>query len=273
MTTSLLGRALQAIELLAGRPQGVQLHEVAERLAMPKSGTHRLLAELVAQGYAAHHGAGEAYRPTTKVLRLGHAWLAGRRIPEMVQPALDRLAREVGELVGCALVDGDRLTWIATSQGARCGLMVDPDLRMEVVLYCSPAGHAWLASHDDDEAIRLVMLQGFGRLPDHGPNAPRTIDALRERLQLARARGYAWGNDMSAAGVASVAAAVRHPVGGQTFGALSIAGPSVRLTDARLHELAPRLLSAAADAGVLAALESTPCIADAAVPGAVRTHG
>ena len=252
MTGSLLSRGLLAIELLAARADGMALHEVADLLGMPKSAAHRLLAELVEHGYVHHDEAG-AYRPTTKVLRLSHAWLAARSVPATLQPALDRLACSVGELVGYAVVDGDRLAWIATAQGARFGLKVDPEPQMDVVLYCSPAGHAWLACHDDDEAIRLVMAQGFGRLPDHGPNAPRTIDAFREQLAATRSRGYAWGGESSAPGVAGAATAVCHPVDGRPLGVLSITGPSVRLNEARSGELAPALLATAADLGLLSA--------------------
>jgi len=252
MTGSLLSRVLLTIELLATSTEGMALHEVAHGLDMPKSAAHRLLAELVERGYV-HHDAVGIYRPTTKVLQLSHAWLAARSVPETLQPALDRLARSAGDLVGFAAVDGDRLAWIATAQGARFGLKVDPEPQMEVVLYCSPAGHAWLACHADDEAIRLVMSQGFGRLPDHGPNAPRTVDAFREQLTATRSRGYAWGNDSSAAGIACVAAAVHHPVNGRVLGVLSITGPSVRLNEARSAELSPTLLGTAADIGALSA--------------------
>jgi hypothetical protein len=44
-----------------------------------------------------------------------------------------------------------------------------------------------------------------------------------------------------------MAAAVRHPVTGGVAGVVSVAGPSVRLTEARIHELAPVMLAAAAE--------------------------
>lgn len=250
MAGSLLDRALSIVELLAAEPGGLQLQEVAGRLDLPKSAVHRLLAELIRLGYA-RRASGGGYLLTAKIVTLGHAWLSASGVTDLVQPTLDRLAAETGELARYAVVDGDRLTWIAKAQGARFGLRLDPDQGMEAVLYCTATGHAWLATLSDEEALQMVARQGFGRLQDDGPNAPRSIDALRNRLTLARSRGYAWVFESSAPGTASVAAAVRPASARNTAGVVTVSGPSVRLTEERMHALAPRLLDAAAELSAL----------------------
>ena len=249
MTGSLLDRALRTIELLALQGPGLKLHDISERLNIPKSAAHHLLGDLIEHGYV-RQDADTTYRLTTKVVSLGNAWLASSGATGAVQPTLDRLAAATGELVRYAAVDGEKLTWVAKSQGARFGLRVDPDPGTDAVLYCTATGHAWLASHDDDAAIRLVMLQGFGRLSDHGPNAPRTVDELRKSLEAARARGYATAIDSNAPGISSIAVVVRHPLTRGSLGVLSISGPSLRLTEHRIRELAPELLEAAAELAV-----------------------
>ncbi|MNE59892.1 HTH-type transcriptional repressor AllR [compost metagenome] len=75
-----------------------------------------------------------------------------------------------------------------------------------------------------------------------GPNAPRSSIELLERLRLAREHGYAWVQESSAVGTSAIAAVVRHPLNGRVVGVLSVAGPSARLTEPRLHQLAPLLL-------------------------------
>ena len=118
---------------------------------------------------------------------------------------------------------------------------------LETPLASTAAGHAWLACLTDEQALELVARQGFRPSPTQGPNAPRTIDALLARLRAARKRGYAWVVESSAPGMAAMAAAVRHPVTGGVVGVVSVAGPSVRLTEARMHELAPVMLAAASE--------------------------
>ncbi|MNH47149.1 hypothetical protein D3C79_1102410 [compost metagenome] len=44
-----------------------------------------------------------------------------------------------------------------------------------------------------------------------------------------------------------MAAVVRHPLDGHALGVLSVAGPSARMSEARMHELAPVLLAAVAE--------------------------
>ena len=44
-----------------------------------------------------------------------------------------------------------------------------------------------------------------------------------------------------------MAAIIRHPRNQHAIGVLSLAGPSARLGEARMHQLAPRLLEASAE--------------------------
>ncbi len=251
MAGSLLDRALRLIELLAISGEGLKLNQAADRLDMPKSACHRLLADFMDHGYVRLAGPG-VYVLTAKILGLGHAWVSSSGLVDLVQPTLDDLATTTGELVRYAMVEEERLTWVAKAQGARFGLRVDPDQGMEALLHSTATGHAWLSTLDDENALRLVLQQGFGRLNDAGPNAPRTIDALRHRLRLARDRGYAWVSESSAIGTASIAAPVRYVGQSHVAAVLTISGPSARLTEARIHELAPTLLEAASELGALA---------------------
>lgn len=116
-----------------------------------------------------------------------------------------------------------------------------------VPLASTASGQAWLACLTDEQAVALASRQGFPSQDAHGPNAPRTVRALLERLRAARGRGYARVAESSAPGTSAMAAAVRHPATRGVIGVVSVAGPSVRLTDARMDELAPVLLEAAAE--------------------------
>ncbi|MGH8438352.1 MAG: IclR family transcriptional regulator domain-containing protein, partial [Pseudomonas sp.] len=99
----------------------------------------------------------------------------------------------------------------------------------------------------DAQALQLVERQGIAKREEFGPNAPASNAELLERLRLAREHGYAWVVESSAVGTSALAAVVRHPVDGHTVGVLSIAGPSARMSEARMHALAPVLLAAAAE--------------------------
>jgi IclR family acetate operon transcriptional repressor len=247
MSGSALDRAFTVLELLASSPAGLPLQQIADSTNIPKSATHRLLAALAERRYVRQDAGTGRYLLTTRLVSLGFRYLALAGVSDTVGPTLERLAQETGELVRLGVIDGDRQTWVAKAQGARSGLRYDPDMGMEAPLATTASGHAWLACLDDEHAVELVARQGFRPAEPQGPNAPRTIEALLARLAAARKRGYACVVESSAPGTAAMAAAVRHPVTGGIVGVVSVAGPSVRLTEARMHELAPMMLAAAAE--------------------------
>ncbi|MBT8769064.1 IclR family transcriptional regulator [Metapseudomonas boanensis] len=244
MAGSQIERALSLLESLTSDPRGLPMQSLSDELSIPKSATHRMLAELIRLGYVRQNPENSRYQLSTKLVAMAFQYLASSGA-DIVQPILDRLAQETGELVRLGVIDGDRQTWIAKSQGARSGLRYDPDMGRDAPLFCTASGHAWLASMSDTEALALVERQGITDLTQFGPNAPRSNIELLERLRLARAHGYAWVMESSAVGTSALAAVVRHPLDGHVIGVLSVAGPSARLPEARIHDLAPQLLDAA----------------------------
>lgn len=246
MAGSQIERALSLIESLTREPGGMPMQSLADELAIPKSATHRMLAELIRLGYVRQDPQTSRYRLSTKLVALGFRYLASSGA-DVVQPILDRLAESSGELVRLGVIEGERQTWIAKSQGARSGLRYDPDMGRDAPLFYTASGHAWLASMSDAEALALVARQGIADPAEFGPNAPRDEQELLQRLALARQQGYAWVMESSSLGTAALAAVVRDPLDGRVIGVLSVAGPSARLPLARIHQLAAELLASTAE--------------------------
>lgn len=243
-----LDRGLSVLEHLARYPEGLPMSMVASELDIPLSACHRLLADLQRRGYVRQARKQGDYVLTTKVVSLGLGFLSSAGIVEVAQPLLERLAQSSGELVRLSIVDEDRLTWVARSQGTRqSGLRYDPDMGMQARLSCTASGHAWLMTLSDERALELVSRQGFGTPAEYGPKAPTTVKALLGFLHAARVRGYAIIDEVFAPGMAAMAAPVFRRK--ECIGVLSIAGPRSRLTMARMHELAPALLDAAGELG------------------------
>ncbi|MFZ5960052.1 IclR family transcriptional regulator [Pseudomonas knackmussii] len=246
MAGSQIERAFSLLESLTGEPRGLPMQTLADRLQIPKSATHRMLAELIRLGYVRQNPENSRYQLSTKLVALGFRYLSSSGA-DIVQPILDRLAQDSGELVRLGVIDGRRQTWIAKSQGARSGLRYDPDMGRDAPLFYTASGHAWLASLSDAEAIELVQRQGIADPAGFGPRAPRSQDELLGYLKRAREHGYAWVEETSAVGTSAIAAVVSSPLDKRVIGVLSVAGPSARLPEARLHELAPLLLAATAE--------------------------
>lgn len=245
--TLALDRGLALLERLCGQPEGMPLTALADELDIPRSACHRLLAELQRRGYVRQSRSQGDYMLTAKLASLGLGLLSSAGIVDIAEPLLERLAQASGELVRLSIVDDERLTWVAKAQGSREGLRYDPDMGMDARLSCTASGHAWLMTLSDERALELVSRQGFGQPKDYGPKAPTTIKALLGFLHAARTRGYAMIDEVFAPGMSALAVPVQRR--GQAIGVISIAGPRIRLTAARMHALAPALQAAAAELG------------------------
>jgi DNA-binding IclR family transcriptional regulator len=186
---------------------------------------------------------------------LGQRFYAATGVPDICQPLLDRLAAACREFVRLAVVDGDSLVWIAHAQGATgaLGLVYQPaETTGTVPLYATASGKAWLATLNTDEAVHHVMRDGgFDQAEQYGPNAIRTIEALLRDLRTTARRGYGLALNEAEPGVTAIGAAIRSGPGGAAVGTVSVAGPTVRIGDARVRELSPLVMQCASELSVL----------------------
>ena len=240
--SEMLGRSFKVLEYLAEHPQGVALSTVASELKIPLSASHRLLTELIRCGYVRQNLVDGHYVLTIKLVSVGLSFLSNSGIVDVAQPLLDQLAAASGELVRLAVVDGEDLTFVAKAQGATHGLRYDPDMGLSVTLSCSAAGHAWLSTMSEDDAVALVAKKGLGKPEDYGPKAPTTLKAVMTYVKAARQRGFSMINEVFAPGMTAMAAPV-FASGGSVIGVITIAGPAVRLTQQRMEALGPALLA------------------------------
>lgn len=243
-----LERALAVLELLAKNGGRMPLATIADTLNIPRSGTHRLLSMLIDEGFVRQDEEHGEYMLALKLVSLALIYLSTSGVFDISQPVLDRLAESSGELARLGVVEDDHITFVGKAQGAKSGLRYDPDMGSQPPLHCTASGQAWLATLPDERAIELVSRQGgLSAKVQNVPRAPKTIQQFLKDLNGARARGYGMAIETYEVGMTSIAAAVRNPVTNEVVGIVSLAGPTSRLPESRLKELAPLLLAAASD--------------------------
>jgi IclR family acetate operon transcriptional repressor len=239
-----LEKSLAILEYLTDYPDGAALVQISTELNQLRSGCHRTLHELIKYGYVRQLPQRGDYALTTKMASMGLSFLSKSGVVDIAQPVINRLAQATEELVRLAIVDGERLTLVAKAQGAKSGLLYDPDMGLDLRLSCSAAGQAWLMTLSEDLAIEYVTHQGIGDPKHYGPNAPTSFKALLKMLNDHRKRGFSIIQDTYAPGMNSMAVPVRKG-DESTTGVIVIAGPSSRLTVKRMVQFGPMLLHAA----------------------------
>lgn len=245
--SSALEKGLSIITYLSQVPEGVPISEIAKSLELPVSGVHRLLKELETLGYVCQTRGHGDYRLSLKLATTGLSFLARTGIPDLSQPILDRLARTSGELVRMALTDGEKLVWVAVSQGATSGLRYDPEAEQGKIVHLASAsaGQVWLSGMSDDDAVAMVMEQGLAKPDGASIASPKGVADLLAVIGRARHQGYAVNANSFMLGMAAIAVLVRHPETNAPIGTVSIAGPAARATPDLLQDLLPDLQQAA----------------------------
>lgn len=96
----------------------------------------------------------------------------------------------------------------------------------------------------DDELVKALTVGQFGADSLSGPNAPRNLDELLERLRVERKQGYAIASEEVETGLTSVSVPVRNRQG-HLLAVLNVSGPTPRMID-RVESTAKLLMSASA---------------------------
>ena len=250
VVNSLIENCFAVLECLAAEARSMRLSEIADRLGLQKSGTHRMLTALSGLGWVEQDRDTELYRLTLKLAALGHRFLAATQILDVCQPVVDRVAAGTRELVRLAVVENGELTTIAHAQGAQGSLACQSRVFPSLPLHVTASGKAWLATLSNEAALKMVLTAGFGEPKDYGPNAVRSVNALIKELKRTRERGFGLAIEEAEPGVAAVAVTIC-PDGRDIRGVLAVIGPAVRMSETRIEEIVGIARSAADELAML----------------------
>lgn len=222
--------------------------EVARAVGLPVPTAHRILTALKRYGYVSQDGTSKRFRLGLASLRLGDRARSVVDLRAVAMPVLQDLSRDAGETALLTVVSpgqegGSCLERVETSQSLR--LSVSPGRRLP--LHAGASQKALLAFMDD-RAIDRILEGPLEELCHATITDPRS---LREELDRIRDRGWAGSYEETNVGVWGVAVPVLNDDGGVVC-ALGVAGPSARLSPARVCEDIERVHRAALEvAGAL----------------------
>jgi IclR family transcriptional regulator, acetate operon repressor len=233
-------RAISVLELLAEHGQA-GITEIADELGVHKSTVSRLISVLENRGLVEQLGERGKYALGFGLARLAAAGTRRLDLTTLSQPVCAELARQLGETVNVAVLH-DRAA-ITISQGlGPATVAVQNRVGQRTPLHASPSGQVLLAYLD--EASRDGLLdKPLRRFTPHTVTSPA---ALADALARVRRDGYAVSFEQQEAGLHAVAVPV-FDARGAVVAALSVSGPSFRLTRRRAEEIVPDLAGAAAE--------------------------
>lgn len=233
-TVKSLVKALTILECLTEDEQPTYtLTELSRRLRLHVSTVHRLLVNLMRQGFVEHDASSGGYHLGFRVLRMGLKVLDRLDFRRVAEPLLRALNQKTQETVHLAILQDNRAVSIEKF-GSPQPVGLTARLGGVMPLHCTGVGKSLLAYQSEENLVRLFRAPGPERLT---ARTMTTLPQLKKELARVREQGYAVDNEEAVEGLRCVAAPLLDHRG-RVLAAFSVAGPATRITTARIPEIA-----------------------------------
>ncbi len=236
-----LARASAIIDVIAaGGAEGVGLSEISRSTALNKTTAFNLLASLVTLRFIEQDEHSRRYRLGLRNIELGRIVQQRLHIPNLARPILVDLCKKTNETVSLALPDLLDLLVVDSFQGSQF-LQATAYAGSRSMYHCTALGKAVLAQWDASMRRTVYRLRG---LPRQTPHTITDIDTLEAQLPQVLARGYAVDAEENAVDVTCIGASIFDGFG-DVAAAISVTGPSNRMTADALDKIAIDVIAAA----------------------------
>jgi IclR family acetate operon transcriptional repressor len=226
------GKILDVLDCFDDEQEVMTLTEIVHRTGLPKTSAMRLLHTLVEHDYLERYGS-DGYRLQLKLFLLGSRVSGRFEIREAASEVMARLRDKCGDAVNLAVPDGNAVLYVAV-RDSPSRLRMTARLGDRDPIVTTALGKAMLS------CLREVSVEEALAASD----LPIARRKLSDELAKAHADGFARDDGGTLHGARCLAAPIVNG-GGAVLGALSISGPSARLTDDRWLEIGSLVSQAA----------------------------
>jgi len=235
-------KALRLLDFFTDKVVEIGLSDLARLSGIDKATVLRMLIDMAESGLVEQNPENKRWRLGAGVLRLARLREAAQPVTRVLTPILERLAEKTGETAHASLLSGRDLANIGVAEPARANrVFIEPGLALP--LHATASGIATTAFCRPDLRERVL-----GRVlrPVTG-QTPTSRAALQAMVSRAQERGYAIADQTFEAEVYGIAVPVFGP-DGFACGALAVATPASRVTEAHERGILSALAPAAAEA-------------------------
>lgn len=212
---------------------GAGVSELANHLDMPNSTVHDYLQSLHQRRYVVKEG--QQYHVSTRFLEIGGHSRDRRKLFQIAKDEVDELAESTGEHANMMIEEHGEGVFLYTAEGEKA-VRLDTHSGMRVPLQTTALGKCILSALSEDEVHDILDRVGLPKVTE------RTItsrEKLFEELSEIDDRGYAFDVEERVQGMSCVAAPVKCD---DIVGAISVSGPTSRMTGERFTEEIPELV-------------------------------
>src|SRR3954447_17954153 len=181
-TLSTVSNAARLLKEFRSREASIGVSELARRLGLGKSGVHRLLTTLVAEGLVERDPHTGGYRLGIVMFELGEAVKVHLDLHAAAGPVLAHLREQTGESSQVGVLDGVEVVYVDRLESAH-SLRLFTETGRRVPAHCTSSGKVLLA-HLPEAELAARTAGPFPRLTPHTigaaaapPHEPATAPA------------------------------------------------------------------------------------------------
>jgi DNA-binding IclR family transcriptional regulator len=231
-----LDRAFAVLDLLGESDVPLGLAQVASSLALHKSTAHRFLMVLE-RHHMVERTVNGKFRLGLRLFDFGNRAIEQYDLRDRAQPHLRKLVMETEETAHLCILEQAHIIYLDKIEPARSVRMITR-VGASNPVHCTSVGKAILAFLPEERIADVIRRTKFERFTHRTIGTP---EALRTEIEKTKRRGYAVDDEELEEGLRCIAVPVldaqRFPVA-----AVSISGPSFRVTAQKLPAIANHLL-------------------------------
>ena len=232
-----VSRALDIIALVGMKKGGLGVTEIANQIDINKSSVFRTLSTLVQYGYIEQDRETGKYKLGYKFLDISSKLLESIDIRSEAKPFLKELENKTNEVIHLVVYDQGEVVYIEKLEGTET-LRTHSKVGKRAPMHCTSVGKAILAHLPENDVLSILERKG---MPYHTDHTITSIEAILQELKQIRQRGYALDLEENEYGITCIAAPVFDHLG-KVVAAVSISGPTTRMTKDRLTYLGPIMI-------------------------------
>ena len=232
-----LDRAVSVLEVLGESDTPLSLAEICQRMGLHKSTAHRFLMVLERHRMVERALAGK-FRLGLRLCDLGGRAIEQFDLRERAQLHLKTLVAEVEETAHLCIMEKTHMVYIDKQEPERSIRMISR-VGASSPIHCTAVGKAILATMPRsrvEELLPELHLERFTR------RTMTSREALLKELERTSRRGYAVDDEEREEGVRCAGVAILDGRG-EAVAAVSISGPSFRVTMQKIPHIADRLMT------------------------------
>ncbi|NWQ44337.1 IclR family transcriptional regulator [Bacillus sp. EB106-08-02-XG196] len=232
-----VSRALDIIALVGMKKGGLGVTEIANQIDINKSSVFRTLSTLVQYGYIEQDRETGKYKLGYKFLDISSKLLESIDIRSEAKPFLKELENKTNEVIHLVVYDQGEVVYIEKLEGTET-LRTHSKVGKRAPMHCTSVGKAILAHLPENDVLSILDRKG---MPYHTDHTITSIEAFLQELQQIRQRGYALDLEENEYGITCIAAPIFDHLG-NVVAAVSISGPTTRMTSKQLNQLGPLMI-------------------------------